>query len=330
MVLFLNKKEQVIEFELTNHGKHLFSQGKLDPKFYSFYDDDILYDSNYQTGTIDGAVTSPVFSEAQNAIVDRIKDTHRIGLTTDFVGFLTNNQIGEVSIGTLSNEFNQSEQGSQGNGPLTSDGVRQNRGNPIYMEKFQKPIGSNDPFKDFAPAWSVRSISGSKQFSENYNYSIGGIPKLTASLDLQYGERTEQAFDPEQGVNVDRPAYQLVRNERLLLDIEELNSVFKEQGNFDIEVYKITSGGDEKIQKLNFINDMSPAAGDLRIQTDFYAFAGQIYGTEGEIEEYFATLDNSYVDYYLSIRVDDEIDEPLPTGSPLYGNRRTTVPEDPC
>ena len=45
MVLFLDKKEQVIEFELTNHGKHLFSVGKLDPKFYSFYDDDILYDS---------------------------------------------------------------------------------------------------------------------------------------------------------------------------------------------------------------------------------------------------------------------------------------------
>ena len=94
------------------------------------------------------------------------------------------------------------------------------------MEKFQKPIGSNDPFKDFAPAWSVRSISGSKQFSENYNYSIGGTPKLTANLDLQYGTRTEQAFDPEQGINVDRPAYQLIKNERLLLDIEELNSVF--------------------------------------------------------------------------------------------------------
>ena len=171
----------------------------MDPKFYSFYDDDILYDSNYQTGTIGGAVTSPVFGEPQNAIVDRIKDTQRIGLTTDFVGFLTNNQIGEVSFGTLSNEFNQSEQGEQPNGPRTSDGEEQTRGVPIYMEKFQKPIGSNDPFKDFAPAWSVRSISGSKQFSENYNYSIGGTPKLTANLDLQYGTRTEQAFDPEQG-----------------------------------------------------------------------------------------------------------------------------------
>ena len=133
------------------------------------------------------------------------------------------------------------------------------------------------------------------------------------------------------GINVDRPAYQLIKNERLLLDIEELNSVFKEQGNFDIEVYKITSGGDEKIEKLHFINDLSPAAGRSKNTNRFFILSLVKYMVpEGEIEEYFATLDNSYVDYYLSIRVDDEIDEPLPTGSPLYGNRRTTIPEDPC
>tara|TARA_Y100000592_G_scaffold34616_1_gene55054 strand:- start:12083 stop:13075 length:993 start_codon:yes stop_codon:yes gene_type:complete len=330
MVLFLDKKEQVIEFQLTNYGKHLFSQGKLDPKFYSFYDDDILYDSNYQTGTIDGSVTSPIFSEQQNAIVDRIKDTQRIGLTTDFIGFLTNNQIGEVSIGTLSNEFNQSNQGAQGNGPFTSDGEQQPRGNPIYMEKFQKPIGSNDPFKDFAPAWSVRSISGSKQLSGDYSYSIGGMPKLTASLDLQYLTRQEEAFDDESGEPVQRDVFSLIKNERLILDVEELNSVFKERGNFDIEVYKLSSGGDEKAEKLHFINDLSPAASDLKIQTDFYSFADQIFGTEEEIEDYFATLDSSYVEYYLSIRVDDEIDEPLPLGGSLYSTRRSTPPEDPC
>ena len=90
MVLFLDKKEQVIEFQLTNYGKHLFSQGKLDPKFYSFYDDDILYDSNYQTGTIDGSVTSPIFSE---------QVTHRLSLSVTLCSINERNIQCHIHIG---------------------------------------------------------------------------------------------------------------------------------------------------------------------------------------------------------------------------------------
>ena len=161
MVLFLDKKEQVLEFELTPYGRHLFSVGKLDPKYYSFYDDDILYDSNYQTGTADH-----IALENQNSIVTRVNDTQRIGSVTNFTEFLTNNSIGEVSVGLLSDEFDQQMlENSNGTGPLKTDGSTQTRGKPIYMQKFQSPIGSNDVFKDYAPAWKVRSISGSKQFS---------------------------------------------------------------------------------------------------------------------------------------------------------------------
>jgi hypothetical protein len=43
---FFNKKEDVISIELTPHGRKLLSRGKLKPTYYSFFDDDILYDSN--------------------------------------------------------------------------------------------------------------------------------------------------------------------------------------------------------------------------------------------------------------------------------------------
>ena len=136
MVLFLDKKEQVLEFELTPYGKHLFSVGKLDPKYYSFYDDDILYDSNYQTGTVDGAATAPLVLESQNSIVTRISDTQRIGSVTNFTEFLTNNSIGEVSVGLLADEFDQQMlENSNGIGPLKTDGNNQTRGKPIYMQK---------------------------------------------------------------------------------------------------------------------------------------------------------------------------------------------------
>lgn len=65
-MVFLNKKEQVLEIELTPYGKHLLSKGEFDPIYYEFYDDDIVYDSEYLG-----------FSEKQEEIQKRIKETPR-------------------------------------------------------------------------------------------------------------------------------------------------------------------------------------------------------------------------------------------------------------
>ena len=42
---FFNKKEDVLEVQLTPYGRKLLSHGKLKPEFYAFFDDDILYDT---------------------------------------------------------------------------------------------------------------------------------------------------------------------------------------------------------------------------------------------------------------------------------------------
>jgi len=44
---FLNKKEQVIDFKLTNYGHYLLSVGELKPTYYAFYDDNVLYDGEH-------------------------------------------------------------------------------------------------------------------------------------------------------------------------------------------------------------------------------------------------------------------------------------------
>ena len=44
---FLDKKEREIDIKLTPHGKRLYSEGKLHPFYYRFFDDDILYDASY-------------------------------------------------------------------------------------------------------------------------------------------------------------------------------------------------------------------------------------------------------------------------------------------
>jgi len=60
---FFNPDEETISIELTRHGRELLSKGKMKPAYYSFSDDDILYDC--QKGG---------FSELNNAIKTRIID----------------------------------------------------------------------------------------------------------------------------------------------------------------------------------------------------------------------------------------------------------------
>ena len=47
---FFDKKEEVVEIQLTQYGKHLLSRGKMMPKYYAFFDDDVVYDFRYAAG----------------------------------------------------------------------------------------------------------------------------------------------------------------------------------------------------------------------------------------------------------------------------------------
>ena len=65
---FFNKKEEVLDVQLTQLGKYLLSKGKFKPTFYVFSDDEILYDPEYAGGN----------QELARETSDRIqKDTQR-------------------------------------------------------------------------------------------------------------------------------------------------------------------------------------------------------------------------------------------------------------
>ena len=61
---FFDKKEEVIDLKLTQYGRYLLSKGKLNPAFYSFFDDNVLYNPDKAD-----------VEEAQNYSEDRIKNT---------------------------------------------------------------------------------------------------------------------------------------------------------------------------------------------------------------------------------------------------------------
>ena len=64
MTTFFNKKEEVIDLQLTPFGESLMSIGQLKPVYYAFFDDDILYDASGSAG----------ITEVQNDVEPRIQD----------------------------------------------------------------------------------------------------------------------------------------------------------------------------------------------------------------------------------------------------------------
>ena len=61
---FFDKKEEVLQIELTQYGKHLLSKGEFIPVYYSFFDDDVTYDWQYAGDS----------AEKQNYAQERILD----------------------------------------------------------------------------------------------------------------------------------------------------------------------------------------------------------------------------------------------------------------
>tara|TARA_A100001391_G_scaffold34001_2_gene18404 strand:- start:137 stop:970 length:834 start_codon:yes stop_codon:yes gene_type:complete len=256
MTTYFNKKEEVINLELTQYGKYLLSKGKLRPVYYSFYDDDVLYDGAH------GGVL-----ENQNDIVTRIKDTPNLKVVYDFsssVGFpapYTKNSMGVVDA---------------------------NHG-------LSKPIGTIDSAKNFKPAWKVRkarttavnpttselSGAGSHQYLETYNRGQR-IPQMEFTGSITYSEQ---------------PYGLIIEQEKaIVLNLEEVNGIFKPKGNFSVEVFEVVSGAISK--QLYFIPEQN-----ARAEGDF------IKASEEELADRYPDLNKDFVEYYLDIRVDREIDE---------------------
>ena len=49
---YIDPKEEVISLELTPYGRYALSRGRLAPVYYAFFDDDVVYDTRWITGSL--------------------------------------------------------------------------------------------------------------------------------------------------------------------------------------------------------------------------------------------------------------------------------------
>ena len=309
---FLNKKEDVIDLEITPYGKSLLSRGKFQPEYYAFYDDEILYNSAFAG-----------FSEHQNSASIRIKEVPQLQTQTYF--YSCENQVREgVAFHRLTpQERAQSIMTFPRN--LESQPYVQDDGVTISSmpdKEFNKSLLGNSAFdSSYSPSWNVNVIEG--QISSSAQ-TLGGmslpIPQMNMSASvfeyflseetsgsLWFSFENERAeLDPTSPM---KPFFLNAKENSIILEISEDNTS-PEWENFDIEIFEVeevpipglqTSTGTnikEFLRQLCFIKDAS------NVENNILRDASEVIRPDIPI-----TADLG--EYYFNIQIDNEIDPSL-------------------
>jgi hypothetical protein len=295
---FFDSKEEVIEIQLTQFGKHLLSKGKFNPKLYAFFDDDILYDSFY-SGVEENSI------EAQNRIEE---ETPR--LKTQYVFTSREKEI------------------------LKYSHDHQPEAEKSYALSYA--LGNSEIGISKIPAWKVNMLKGEVENSNitmQQNQTLI-IPQLNlkpiVNNIFMSSVPINSESDPYNSLeNPDGPeplglpgrqypdgSFFVIQEDYALIDIRELNSNFQNE-NFDIEVFLVEMVDDQgniinhnseqeqlngAIEKLTHLSFMKKSK---MIKDGFLLDASEISDDNN------SDLDPSYVEYWLDIKTDEEIAEEI-------------------
>lgn len=277
---YLDPKERVIDLQLTSYGRHLLAIGKLDPKYYAFFDDDVIYDANYAS----------VDEDSDNVTPRVLEDTPRFSSQAIFsaretaVFEATPNVVNDLTIGQDIERMTDKDK------QLLLAKTRIQEG-PEKTEVLQQPLGSSNSAYSTAPAWNVSFLSAPMSGSTEYLQVSGtkgtyykDIPQL--EVEIQY--RIER-YSPEYNKNLNSNPFALgqageendgpqsvgvpntsgeegfaqepikfesgasiagIAGKPLILRLEESNTFFQGE-NFEIECFEVeTIEGSEPTEKL--------------------------------------------------------------------------------
>ena len=159
---FFDDKEEVLDIQITQFGKHLLSLGKWKPVYYAFFDDNILYDGE-----------AAGIEEQQNDIEPRIQEntpqmhTQHVfsGRETDFLRILKSKEDKDLS---------------------EVEKVRvQSTAEKDYS--LTAPLGTSDFGIDKSPRWKLRMLEGEiNQTIGSLTGSFQTLPIPQLDIDLTY------------------------------------------------------------------------------------------------------------------------------------------------
>jgi hypothetical protein len=286
---FFDDKQEILKVELTTSGRYLMSRGKFKPVYYAFFDDDVLYDGQY--GEIE---------ETQNSIQTRILDeTPSLKPQTTFTS-LENN----VKLNTLLAREEETLK------------VEESQISADKNYALAEPLGNSSTGNDYVPSWSLNMISGTidstAQFIDNIDntedilQSFIKYPQInltTASYDIRRkknDQTTDAGYDTIHLYSTASSVYYYSMNSQpIVIDLREYN-VDDLLKNFDIQLFveeEVAIPGTENtktvLNQLKFKKDpVSIVDGILLDEPKTY-----------EVQE-----DETFVEYFFELTVDDEIE----------------------
>ena len=309
---FLNKKEQVIDLQITPYGKNLFSMGRFKPEYYAFYDDEVLYNSKYAG-----------VSEHQNSASIRIREVPQLQTQTYF--YSAERQVKEaVAFHRLSQE---NDIRNPAIAPRDINGIPYVQNDNVSIavvpdREFNKaPIGNSDLNSSYAPSWSVNVIEGEIASSSPTQPGLDlEIPQINMTASTILTVLTEDQpvsdnfyeFNQKGNLPEDNPFQGLflsVIDEGIILEIDEENTTFQWE-NFDIEIFEVEEVDTPSATNIGGLNTkqfLKP----LFFKKAVNAIQNNILLDFDEIQPDSTPITSEFAEYFFDINVDREIDPVL-------------------
>jgi hypothetical protein len=327
---FLDKQEQVMDLQLTQHGKRLYQSGKFKPAFYAFYDDDVLYDSQYGG-----------FTEPQNYTVDRIKsETPRFETQAIYSGIETNvkqiitdirdnpgKNINEAFFLQPTHDKHYAMQYPLGNakvGAKTQPAVQVNfhygilsgampwmsgsqtwRSNSDHRHKIVIPQLDTEIVTITQPDYIKMDYVG----PEEYYTSLAGLEGPSVDWGLT-GIAESEGYDVSEVAFHNDGTFLKVVGNGLLLEILEDSAVYQKE-NFEIEVYEVEK---QQVEQPNGEIKEKEVLLPLYFKDNTGLIMDGILINPMNINndyQHFKANEEIMTSYYFDVQVDEEIDDEI-------------------
>lgn len=213
---FFDKKEEVLEIELTRHGKEKLMNGEFKPKYYSFHDDGVIYDTNHAgfseevSASHDRITKNTAYSKPQSLYSEAGREEQDIRAQEILPN---NNKIGTIDLST--------------------------KYGPAFEVKMIDGRIEN-----------ISNISGSLSGSNN-NIPQINLEDLEFDVVTGYTGADEQNQDDQFSIGISREFPDgttiNIRQKQILLALLENNTPLKND-NFEIEIFEVSEkDNDEKV-----------------------------------------------------------------------------------
>ena len=332
---FFNKKEEVIDIELTQFGKAKLARGSFRPVYYAFFDDDILYDTEYAG-----------FSELQHDAEKRIKDTVRTKTQHVFHGVETeyknvNRKIDKV-VGSVPREQIQA---------LLLEPMQ-----PVKDKYYSlsSPLGNSVAGENKAPGWNINLLSSEISGAVSYDIiTISKVPQIkiepawtssigfrTRSGDIDGPEDESIVLEGTELIQQDQEAFITMGKKHIIIEVAEDNAELLQRENFDIEIFKIVKNEEKdasgnvivpaSLEPLRFRERKRPklVVNDILIDPplDNTSFEGS------QMDDLNTLLNNDAaptdVEYYFDVLTDDDIDSEVLCRELIKDGRKNDIFSD--